>query len=105
MATPPDAMIRSYGTYPSLALQEGEPADCSPAVAYWNPAFTKFLGLPEAYDKDKAPYNSPQNVPFIVLFNPKEKPKVHCAYVTRPAAARGAKDSGVNTDKTVRGLL
>lgn len=81
--------------------------DCSAAVEFWTQAYTNFEGLPEAYAKDKVPYNSAQNVSFIALFNPKENPEVDCAYFTCPAAPSSNVGAGVRatSDREVRGLL
>ncbi|CDJ35224.1 SAG family member [Eimeria mitis] len=71
--------ITPDGTY-AYAVQDGTTADCEAAVTYWKEAFTNFEGLPPANSTDTTVYKSAQNVSFISLFNPKESPKVDCAY-------------------------
>ncbi|CDJ33654.1 SAG family member [Eimeria mitis] len=72
------------GTY-AYAVQEGTDADCEAAVDHWKAALSNFKSLPPQYTEDTELYKDPQNVSFISLFNPKENPKVDCAYFTCPA--------------------
>ncbi|CDJ32257.1 SAG family member [Eimeria mitis] len=72
------------GTY-AYAVQEGATADCEAAVEHWKAALSNFDGVPPQYKEETAPYDNPQNISFISLFNPNENPKVDCAYFTCPA--------------------
>ncbi|CDJ51389.1 SAG family member [Eimeria brunetti] len=72
------------GTYAHV-VQEGANADCEAAVDYWKAALKNFTGLPPTYTTETDLYKNSQNVSFISLFNPKENPKVDCAYFTCPA--------------------
>ncbi|CDJ51393.1 SAG family member [Eimeria brunetti] len=72
------------GTYAHV-VQEGANADCEAAVDYWKAALPNFTGLPPTYTAETGLYKNSQNVSFISLFNPKENPKVDCAYFTCPA--------------------
>ncbi|CDJ51390.1 SAG family member [Eimeria brunetti] len=82
--TPGAASSTLNGTY-AHAVQEGVNADCEAAVDYWKAALNNFTGLPPTYTTDIDLYKNSQNVSFISLFNPKENPKVDCAYFTCPA--------------------
>ncbi|CDJ32937.1 SAG family member [Eimeria mitis] len=83
------------GTY-AYVVQEGASADCEAAVDHWKAALSNFKGLPPQYTEDTELYKAPQNVSFISLFNPKENPKVDCAYFTCPAKENTPKPQ--NTD-------
>ncbi|CDJ36648.1 LOW QUALITY PROTEIN: SAG family member [Eimeria mitis] len=86
------------GTY-AYAVQEGASADCEAAVEHWKAAFSNFNGLPPRlppqYTEDTEPYDNPQNISFISLFNPSENPKVDCAYFTCPAKKAGKQQQDV----------
>ncbi|CDJ51388.1 SAG family member [Eimeria brunetti] len=82
--TPTSKSTTLNGTY-AHAVQEGANADCKAAVDYWKAALKNFTGLPPTYTSETDLYKNSQNVSFISLFNPKENPKVDCAYFTCPA--------------------
>ncbi|CDJ51404.1 SAG family member [Eimeria brunetti] len=95
------------GTF-AYAVQEGEKADCQAAVDYWKEAFTNFNGeLPPAYEANTKPYDDPRNISFISLFNPKDSPKVDCAYFTCPKAAAGdgTQRQTAGTEGAVKALI
>ncbi|CDJ36866.1 SAG family member [Eimeria mitis] len=93
------------GTY-AYVVQEGDIADCEAAVDHWKAALSNFKGLPPQYTGDTELYKDPQNVSFISLFNPKESPKVDCAYFTCPAkeSKPERKDTGVVGDSENDGV-
>ncbi|CDJ51398.1 SAG family member [Eimeria brunetti] len=72
------------GTY-AYAVQDEASADCEAAVEHWKAAFSNFSGLPPTYTESTDLYKNNQNISFISLFNPKESPKVDCAYFICPA--------------------
>ncbi|CDJ51394.1 SAG family member [Eimeria brunetti] len=69
----------------AYAVQDGTEANCEAAVEHWKEALPNFSGLPPTYTTETDLYKNSQNVSFISLFNPKENPKVDCAYFTCPA--------------------
>ncbi|CDJ51391.1 SAG family member [Eimeria brunetti] len=91
--TPEAKSAALNGTY-AHAIQEGANADCEAAVDYWKAALSNFTGLPPTYTTDTALYKNSQNVSFISLFNPKENPKVDCAYFTCPAKQTNSGGTG-----------
>ncbi|CDJ51402.1 SAG family member [Eimeria brunetti] len=104
---PTDLTSTVDGTF-AYAVQEGEKADCQAAVDYWKEAFTNFNGeLPPAYEANTKPYDDPRNISFISLFNPKESPKVDCAYFTCPKAAAGdgTQRQTAGTEGAVKALI
>ncbi|CDJ32985.1 SAG family member [Eimeria mitis] len=100
----PPVEIKPDGTF-AYAVQEGTDADCEAAVAYWKEAFTNFEGLPPANSTDASVYTSAHNVSFISLFNPKESPKVDCAYFTCPAKSTPKETGDNTTEKELKALL
>ncbi|CDJ29194.1 SAG family member [Eimeria mitis] len=90
------------GTY-AYAVQEGATADCEAAVEHWKAAFSNFNGLPPQYTEDTEPYDNPQNISFISLFNPSENPKVDCAYFTCPAKKTVKQNQEVVEDEEEEG--
>ncbi|CDJ51397.1 SAG family member [Eimeria brunetti] len=81
---PAARLAKVDGTY-AYAVQDGANADCEAAVEHWKAAISNFSGLPPTYSEGEDPYKDSQNISFIALFNPKESPKVDCAYFTCPA--------------------
>ncbi|CDI74849.1 SAG family member [Eimeria praecox] len=92
------------GTY-AYAVQDGDEGDCNAAVKYWKEALKNFSGIPPVYTSNQTPYDNPQNISFISLFNPKSNPKVDCAYFVCPAdvaessSQRTSSDPSTETDK------
>ncbi|CDJ51396.1 SAG family member [Eimeria brunetti] len=117
----PAMASESGGTY-AYALQDGASADCEAAVEHWKGALSNFNGLPPAYSESVDLYSDPQNISFTSLFNPKDNPKVDCAYVTcaakqaQPDQEEGQEDeegggsnlgsrNAATTDKEVKAVL
>ncbi|CDJ51399.1 SAG family member [Eimeria brunetti] len=63
--------------------------------------------LTKVCDAVKTPYDDPRNISFISLFNPKDSPKVDCAYFTCPksAAGGGAQRQTAGTEGAVKALI
>ncbi|CDI74850.1 SAG family member [Eimeria praecox] len=96
----PTDYAKASGTY-AYAVQTGENADCQAAVNSWKAAFPGFEGvLPPAYDANIAPYNNTQSISFISLFNPKDDPKVDCAYFTCPTPTKNAESTPSENETT-----
>ncbi|KAL8433459.1 hypothetical protein ACSSS7_003870 [Eimeria intestinalis] len=69
------------------APQSSDTGDCAAAVKHWEAARSNFQQLPKGYSQDETLYAKSENISFVGLYNPNEKPTLDCAVFTCEAQA------------------
>ncbi|KAL8425194.1 hypothetical protein Efla_004269 [Eimeria flavescens] len=73
-----------------ITAQDGKKVDCTAAARYFERGLSYFCRLPPKYTPGAEPYNHPQAMGFVGLYNPANTPEISCGYYTCHSYARDA---------------